>query len=314
MKSVKTTLVFLNIFLFAIFIPSISIYPQENQSNSKLNNKNTKAWIIFEKGQEYFSKKDYGIALKLFKDALNMRRGIFPEAEEAIGDIFSMSNIDLAIFHYKRALEYKNAFNIPDEKYRVLYKLASLYRLTKKYNKMEETYTVILKDDPYYSANKYKKLRNSIYTNFLNRGLNQIIMLYRFNMPFSLRAHIELGHFYYQTGRYREAIINFLFATTNIFSVTVKEILRHEPDYEFTDTLATIKLAARYPALKEYFNRNRLFFVLYYLGVATYAHGYYERAKTLWTILSKQKISQYYRNKSIRQLQSPWKEPLLKLY
>jgi len=310
LQNIRIFVIFL-IFSLSPFV--LSLYSQQNNTSQR-NKDTTKAWIVFEKGKEYYSKKDYGLALKSFKDALNMRRGIFPEAEEAIGDIFSMSNIDLAIFHYRRALEYKNAFNIPDERYRVLYKLASLYKLTKKYNKMEETYTTILRDDPYYSDKKYEKLRDSIYKNFLNKGLDQVILLYRFDVPFSLKAHIELGHFYYQTGRYREAIINLLFATINIFSVTIKEILRHEPDYEFTSTLDTINIATKYNTLRNYLIRNHLFFTLYYLGVATYAHENPERAREVWKILSKQQISTYYRSKSTRQLRSPWKEPLLQIY
>ncbi len=310
MKTLKKYFI-LFILISLSILPILPLYSQADTANYKAK---SKAWIVFAKAKEYYNKKEYGIALKLFKDALNMRRGIFPEAEEGIGDIFSMSNIDLAIFHYKRALEYKNAFNIPDERYKVLYKLASLYKLTKKYNKMEETYTLILKDDAYYSKKQYEKLRTSIYTNFLNKGLDDVILLYRFNIPFSLKAHIELGYFYYQTGRYRKAISNLLFATINILSVTTKTILKHEPDYEFTHISDTIKQAIRYPTLKDYLIRSQLFFTLYYLGVATYAHGYIGRAKEVWEIVSGQTLSPYYRNKSIRQLKSPWKEPLLQLY
>ncbi len=298
------------IIIFFIYL-NINVTPIVYAQENSVIQKKPDAWILYQKGIEYYNKKEYGLALKFFRDALDKKRGIFPEAEEAMGDIFRSSNMELAIFHYNRALQYKNAFNIPDERYRVLYKIASLYKLSEKYNKMEETYRKIVKDDPYYSDSKYEKMKTSIYSNFINKGLDQVLTLYRFSQAFSLEAHRELGYFYYKTGRYREAVKNLLYTTINIFTVTVEQILKHQPDFEFVTTAATVNKATKYQYLTTYLNRNQLFKVLYYLALAAYAHGNPAIARETWKIVATQNISIEYRNRAIRQLKSPWREPLL---
>ncbi len=240
----------------------------EDKSNPKA------AWILLEEGRVLLTRSDIGKALKLFQQALNKKRGIYPEADIAIGDVFlEEGEYDLALLHYKNAYKYRSAFSIPDEIYSLLYKMSDIYLTRKNYILMIKTLNAVLKDSSFFSNPRYDKLRNSIYSAYINKGLDYLLQLYRFNEDFTIKAHNDLGWFYYRTGRYRESVLNYLFALISIISDSVAELKTHDPDFEFTGITDFIKDSFKRDNISDFLIRSNFFKSLYYLAGATYAHG-----------------------------------------
>ncbi len=298
MKSVIFISLFSLFFLFCQF----NLF-SEDKSNPKA------AWILLEEGRVLLTKNDIGKALNLFQQALNKKRGIYPEADIAIGDVFlEEGEYDLALFHYKKAYKYRSAFSIPDEIYSLLYKMSDIYMTRKNYILMIKTLNTVLKNSSFFSDPRYDKLRNSIYSAYINKGLDHLLQLYRFNEDFTIKAHNDLGWFYYRTGRYRESVLNYLFTLISIVSDSVAELKTHDPDYEFTDIADFIKDSFKRDNISDFLIRSNLFKSLYYLAGATYAHGNLTLAKQIYTIISHSNYSGKYKNLSLRQIRNPWIE------
>lgn len=251
-----------------------------------------------------------GEAMDLFQQALNRKRGIYPEAEIAIGDIFNReeSEYDLALLHYKRALKYKSAFLIPDNIYTVLYRIATIHRINEDYQLMQARLNDILKDSDFYTSSRYSHLRSSILSSYTNNGIDHLLKLYRFKEDFALEAFSSLGWFYYRTGRNRLSILNYLFTIISTVSESVEELRIHDPDYEFSNLLSFIKASSRIENISDFLKRTDFFKSLYYLACATYAHGYKDLAISIYNIIVKSGYKGKYRELSIRQIRKPWIE------
>ncbi|NOY08260.1 MAG: tetratricopeptide repeat protein, partial [Spirochaetes bacterium] len=149
-------------FLFIFILSSFILFNSFNLFSEDKSNP-TAAWIVLEEGRVLLSKSRIGEALKLFQQALNRKRGIYPEADIAIGDVFlEEGEYDLALLHYRSAYKYRSAFTIPDEIYSLLYKMSDIYLTRKNYILMIKTLNIILKDSSFFSDPRYDKLRNSI--------------------------------------------------------------------------------------------------------------------------------------------------------
>lgn len=272
------------------------------------------AWILYEKGHIEYAKREYGEALRLFKVALE-KAGIFPEAEVAIGDVFWQSGeATLAEEQYWKAYELRNSFYIQEDKYIVLYKLAYLYRAIEKYKKMEETFLLILDDDPYYADSAKSNIRYVILDMYFETGFDHLTRLYRFTESSSLMAvtaYAELGWFYYRTGRYALSITDLLFAILPVISESVNELRRYDPDYEYTSLPDFIEKAFFRDNIRRYLVESQIFENLYYLASSTYASGYPESAVALWRHIAASPYSGKYGSLSERQARAPWIEPYL---
>ncbi len=304
-------------FIFSLLIAELTLsfflftpYPSFSEETSKEVSR--EAWILLEKGKEFLEEKEYGKALNLFQNALNRKRGIYPEAEMFIGDVFFLEGeYDLAIFHYQNAYKLVNAFTIPSDKYVLLYRMAALYLQKKNYKDMAEKLNEIVSDSSLNKNMDMKNLQFKILSLYGRGGLNEVLKLYRFNENFTIDAYNQLGWFYYKTGRYRAAISSFLFSSISVLSNSIDYIREKDPDYSFENLYSLISVSLKYKSLSDYFSRYNLFGCLYELGAASYAYDYIKPARSIWKLLTNFKEAGKYRNLAERQLSNPWKEPYL---
>jgi len=269
------------------------------------------AWLVFEKANAAMSSKEFGQALQLYKDAISMA-GIFPEAELAVGDIyFEEGEIDLARTQYEKAYNLRSAFYIPDTRYDVLYKLADLYEVEELYNQMESSLGSIVDDDRRFAETSTYRLQTQVVKNYLDNGLDRILVLYSFEDSITARAHSKLGWFYYRTGRNTQAISHLLYSV--IYRVTRMKTWLHDRDvdYQFTNLPDLLESIATTRDLASYADDTEFYKDLYYLAGATYADGYAQQAATLWRIISGSPLAGTYQGLSGKQLQKPAIEPLL---
>ena len=274
-------------------------------------NKPNQNWLVYEQGNAAAARKEYGLALQLYKEAV-LGAGTFPEAETAIGDMYvEEGEVDLALLQYEKAYKLRNAFYIPEMQYAILYKLAHLYESQGFYKQMEDDLTSIVNDDKKFNETANSHLRTQIEKNFFDKGIDRVLVLYRYSDTFSSSAHSQLGIFYYRTGRYAQSASQLLFSTIYRMSAMEQFLGERDVDYQYTSLDAIMAEIQKNPDLLRYANDAQLFRDLYYLAGSTFALGYPERAASIWKTLSTAEIAGSYRQLALKQLKTPSTEPLL---
>ncbi|MBN1696187.1 MAG: hypothetical protein JW881_01625 [Spirochaetales bacterium] len=273
---------------------------------------NEPAWVIFEKAKAEYTKKEYGNALSFCKAAIQ-KKGIFPEAELLLGDIYRISDNPIAIDYYKQAYELKNFFEIPEDKYTVLYRMTDLYREEKNYREYSETLRTIIEEDADYYEEQFKRYRKEFYKIFFTDGLDRVLILHRIeDSQFVVKAHAEYGWYYYKTGMYEDSIVHSLFAVVGAVTEAFGEIRRYQPLYFYTTMPAFIGDAFSYEHIRSYLEEDvRIFELLYYLGCAVYVEIGYARAKQIWSIVAESPYQNNFKRRSQIQIQNPRVEELL---
>lgn len=285
------------------------------------------AWLLYEQGKarmETEGAPELGEALLLFARAIDKRGGAFPEAEAAIGDVYNAEGAyALAQQQYEKALQDAAVFDVPEETYQVLYRLADLAERQQRYADMERHLTRVLADQVHYAAPQPQQvlLRDSMRKAYLNEGLDEVLLLYRFEQSgFAVQAHGRLGWLLYRWGRYdsgpQAAVVNLLFAVDIAVTELVRELRLWDPEYVFSTLPDLLRRAAEREYLLDYVQESRLIENVYYLADATWAaQTHPSRAMSLWRLLADgsidPRLAAEYADKARRQLQAPRVEPYL---
>jgi tetratricopeptide (TPR) repeat protein len=269
------------------------------------------AWMVYEQGNAARDSREFGKAMTLYKQAIEMR-STFPEAEMAIGDVYNEEGeADLALLQYEKAYNARKSFTVPDMQYDVLYKSASLLQSLGRYRLMEDKLSAIVGDDVSYRETENSRLRTQVEKNFRDKGLDRVLVLYTFTTTIPAAAHQVLGWYDYRTGRYDVAVSHLLYAVIYRVSQMVRYARDRDVEYQF-DTLANLlRLVASDRSLAAYVAETEFYRGLYYLGAAAWANGDAVNARAVWTLLAAQAGARQYQDLSKRQLARPFMEGLL---
>lgn len=285
-----------------LLIFSLSVFSEDRNEQSDPD------WLLYRKGIQMLKSRELGMALSLFKKAIDIRKN-YPEAEMAIGDIFFIEGeYDLSEIQYKKVYEQKKYLEIPDESYKALYRLVDIYLNRKRYKQTEDTCQAIIKENPAYYNDVYTKYKNIFYNTFVSKGLDRIMVLYRFKERAVVRAHTELARQCYNQGRYEESVTHSLFALNILLSVCIEEYRREDPEYQYKTLNEFIKPGFYYKSIKDYMTDSDIFYKLYYLGCAAYAANHKSKARAVWDVVAKYPQAGKYRILSSKQLKNPWIE------
>jgi tetratricopeptide (TPR) repeat protein len=294
----------------------LSVFPLTAQENRYVD-----AWFLYERGKAQLEDPngpELGEALLSFQEAIDKRGGPFPEAEMAIGDVYrSEGAYALAKVQYEKAYALRTGMDTFEEKYTVLYRLADLHEIQELYADMESYLRQVLEDQPYFSGEQFQKFQDAFLSTYYDKGLNHLFKLYRMDgAAFALPAHVQLGWFYYRTGR-PSAILHCLFALDIMITETMEELRRVNPGFVFTTVEAFWDAALKRENIKQYLVEGEFFMTLYYLAAATYAASHPGQAESVWLLLSSYPLEELgpgamaYVDLSRRQLESPWIDPYI---
>ena len=268
----------------------------------------TPAWLLYEQGKAWASQGEYGKALQFYKDAI-LAAGVMPEAEAAIGDVYrAEGEFKLAERHYERAYNLKNALGIPAEKYRILSRWAGLYEDQELYRLMESKLLLIIADDRW---SRGEQLPVQVERNYIDKGLDHVLSLYRFDSGFATSAHSRLGWFYYRTGRYPQAVRHLLYAVILQVSEVDAFLKQNDSDASVTGVESFFASVLRDPEARSWLDSSSIVSDLYYLAAASWELGHPLRARSVWKVLASVKESGKYADLSQRQLVKPFREPFL---
>ncbi|MDR1788244.1 MAG: hypothetical protein LBR16_07335 [Treponema sp.] len=241
----------------------------------------------------------------------------YPEAEYWIGETcFVEGEIGIALMQYQKSYEHRELFEAPGFRTEVLYKIAEMRRLQKKYAEMERALLDILSRggegdtplDELWEAESNTRTRRAM-AQILGRadGLGRFLSLYRYGNTSAERAHRALGFFYYESGRYMPgpALEHLMFSFLIQSTVVIDEIKRRQYDYEFSTLEDMMTRLRRIPAALDYLDKNEYYRVLYCLGCAFFGADNPAGARQFWAFLAAEPLAGQWQPAAARQLASP---------
>jgi tetratricopeptide (TPR) repeat protein len=270
------------------------------------------AWVLLEKGRVEFERKEYGNALLFFQQAVGKSAGPYPEAEEAIGDVYRVDGEwPLALRQYYKAYNAKSFLSIKDTQYRIQMKMVAMYRDMEAYKELLDRLLAIVNDDPFYADPRYAPMLDSMINSYRSRGLDALMRAYRVAPSFALQAHAILGWFYYRTGRDDPAIRHLILASNAMVAGAVSELRLLDMEYQFSTLDDMIQRSFERDNIAFFLQENGFFETLYYLACASHSAGYQQRATDVWRIVASSDRAGRFQSLASAQLRSPLKEPVI---
>ncbi len=266
------------------------------------------AWVLLERGKAEFSRREYGEALSLFRQAVG-RRDPYPEAELLIGMVFEQEgNYPLAELQYGKVWDQRELLEVPEMRYDVLRRLSGIYLTRRQFNRYEETLLQIVKDDRRYAAGT---LPDRFVRTLGEQGLDKLLELYRIEPDFAADAQSDLGYFYYLNGRYAAAVRLLTFSGVKNLSRIIDSIRSREPDFEYRGIREALASGYRYPEIERFILSTQVYRTLFYLADSLYGDGSRRAAEALWNLLARERRAGEWAARAERQLVKPNLEPFL---
>lgn len=215
--------------------------PQESAQNSP-NTLQTDiphdypGWLLLEKGKTArltgnLTQAFYLLLLALEKSPNN------PEIEKELGQAFLQAgDFTQAKNHLNRALSKAGNRGDLAIEYEVRYILARIYTIEDRFADYEKILNEIISLDGTVrlSGPEGFDLLDAGRTALLERGLNRTLVLYRVSDSPSREAYRQLGVFYFNTGRYTEAINKLLISIMQPISEAIELVREKDLDYTFS--------------------------------------------------------------------------------
>ncbi len=268
-------------------------------------------WVMFENGKKEFYNSNLGESFSIFRKCLD-KKTVFPEAEMWIGFIYEKEGeYSLALKQFQKVIEQEAYLFTTDDKISVLYHIASIYEINRKYKQFEDTLLQIANQNLVFSSNEELEYRQSILNTMEKNGLTNVLELYRIEIKNAFDAHRQLGIYYYLTGRYQNALMHLSMAAVSASTTLIEYFKSKDPEYVFRDIEELFSLGERYERSARYFEESKVYQVFYYLAASLHARGRTILAKSIWWELIKYDDMGEWGSRSNMQYSEPFIEPLM---
>ncbi len=212
----------------------------------------------------------------------------YPEAELWKGRVFLLEG-ELAIAERQllRAFDMREALDIPEESYSILYELADLYALRGDgLNDWERTMDRIVQDERSGDGTRIDaSLQNAMRTTLLAQGTDRFLTLYRLEPGFTLRANKALAEYYLERGR-PHALIRSAIALNMILTRAIALLRQRDIDYVWAGLDDFLRRAEAQATVRDYLNGQELERMVMALADALYVANARQHAQALWTSLA----------------------------
>jgi tetratricopeptide (TPR) repeat protein len=238
----------------------------------------------------------------------------YPEAEFWIGEVFrAEGELGVALSQYQRAYDLRNQLETPDFAFTLLYQIADLRNIRQEYSLMENAYLEILKNDTLWSGTDNTFVKTSMSRVLENNGIDQFLMMYRYDNFSVEKAHRKLGLYYYMSGRHAKAADHLLFAFLIQNSIIIQNLLKNQFDYSYTSVDDVIDYILIDESLQEYSEEVEYYKTMYYLGSAIYGNGNLTLARHFWELLANKPEAGEWSNRAETQLENPFIEKITEM-
>ncbi len=276
-------------------------------------------WLVLEKGKQLFDASEYGDAMYHFRKARE-RLGGSPEAEYWIGRVFEAEGeYSLAARQYQAAIEKRQLLLVPGHELGIRRRVAQIYFTTRDFAGYESELEAIIAYD--------SRLRNdeteivldpqTIGDVLIRRGYDKLLELYRVEDYGALEAYYDLGVYEYRTGFFETAVEHLAFAFAITHTVVINHLIELDPEYRFATLPELLRKANGVRLLVDYLYDVDAFGQIYALAAALYQSGETvkrELAEELWRIVREYDQRDWWSEKAIRQLQSPFTDDFMIIF
>ncbi len=227
----------------------------------------------------------------------------YPEVYKLIGDIYKLEGeYVFAEEYYKKALDYSDVLNIPNDKYELLYALVEISEINEDFNRMEIRLLNILTEDKSFNN---KALSKALLNNFVsnkNDCFEKFFELYRGNNYFSLKAYSKLSEYYYSLKDYEKA---FNFCALNVItSITkIQEVISsRDITFEFKNIENLLYHVQYYEDIINWGNENQIWSSFNLFSKITKELGNKDFTIKLLKVLAQFSPEEYWRKEAVLQL------------
>lgn len=268
--------------------------------------KSYKALMVLD---EVFVSKTPGDFGNSMKNLLTWLQGLvsFPEALFLEGNIYSAEGeFKLAQEYYSQAWENNIYFDIPDEKYSLLYKIADLADFTGDTEKKEQALLLVVSGDPVFAlpGNETGILLSMKKNLSRKENLESFFLLYRHDKWFALKAYHDLAEYYYgvEGGTMERAFTCSMLASSIIVTKLSYALSDREVDWHYKDLKNLLKTISRHPEILVWMDENKCWETLLLFGDILNLRGNDTLAFNLFEIISETSVDEDVRVGALRRL------------
>lgn len=246
------------------------------------------------KGNDYFNNSIS--QLLAYMNSLS----VYPEAQKLIGDIYKLEGeYDYAEQYYLMALDNASVFDIPDEKYEILYMLAEISEFENDNELYEIRLLNILAEDENYGDKSLRKaMINTISRNATN-SVEKFFSLYRAYSYLSLNAYIKLADYYFEIGELKKALEFSAMATITSYTKISKSLESRNIDYVSSSLSVFLQECSFYDDIIKWGSDNNVWSCFNSLAKIAKANGYSTFAQELLIILVKDLPEPYWQKDAV---------------
>ena len=219
----------------------------------------------------------------------------YPEAEFWIGETYRVEGeLSLALRQYEKAWQERALLEIPAFEVEILYRIADIHRIRQDYQDMERRLREIITGlgptgehrDMFWADNSMIQIRSAMIRVMENEGIDRFLTLYRYENPYTERAHRLLGSFSYTSGRYTSAVEHLLFSFLIQSTVLINEAIGMEFDFTYTNLAMLFDFISSRSDLRALTEEMEYFRTLSFLASSLQATGRTRPAGELWSFLA----------------------------
>lgn len=216
------------------------------------------------------------------------QQSYFPETDYLIGKIYLIEGeFDLTEEYFLSAWEKSDFFDIPEERFDVLYSLASLYKQKNDKAGYEKCLVQIINDadnnDKTYLQNLDKAMIQSLKNGIT---LDKFFLLYRLKSEKTIEASIKLSNYYLEENMLEQAYIMSIHSALSAFTRIYEVIIERDMDYEYKDFNSFLLKLLTYSDIKDWAENHDIWRSFYQLASLTSQNGNKVFSKELYRDLS----------------------------
>ncbi len=272
-----------------LYLISVNILPAEETEPD---------WVLFQKGMNFYSQKNYGEAFKYLREATYLRE--YPEAEYWIGKIFENEGENtLALKQYEKALDISYKAESNEFYIAVLLSIANIYEKQQKYNLYEKTLERIINDvkKAAKSDMDYEKVLGD---RIVENGLDKAIFYFRYDLDALIKPYGEIGVYYFKNARDRTAIKYLASAVIIIFTRLIEANKEYDPQYTYINSRNSFINSEKNDKTKEYMIESELYKYLFYLALSLDNIGEIDESKYIFNFIAESSAKSNYKDLSLR--------------
>ncbi|NLM01370.1 MAG: hypothetical protein GX220_07970 [Treponema sp.] len=205
----------------------------------------------------------------------------YPELDYLSGKLYFVEGeFSMARQSFLKAWEHSEVLNVPENKYDILYDLASLAKIQEDYDEYEKTLLLIIEQE-----NDEVKNQMMIRSFNISKSTNQFFALFRNNNYFSLKAYFGLADLYMKNNLKEKALEMSLNGVITTFS-RIEEILKERNnEYKYSSVKNIFLSLAEYSDIIDWTNDLEIWHGIYNFAEISKQNGKSNFAQDIWLAL-----------------------------